>query len=46
MLAPYVLISAADAGIAQDYAAYRAAHRAVLHAYVERYVVRKKERGK
>ena len=46
MLAPYVLISAADAGIAQDYAAYRAAHRDVLHAYVERYVVRKKERGK
>jgi tetratricopeptide (TPR) repeat protein len=46
MLAPYVLISAADAGIAQDYAAYRAAHRDVLHAYVARYVVRKKERGK
>jgi tetratricopeptide (TPR) repeat protein len=46
MLEPYVLISAADEGIAQDYAAYRDAHRDVLHAYIEKYVVReKKESG-
>jgi tetratricopeptide (TPR) repeat protein len=45
MLAAYVLISAADEGIAQDYDAYRAAHRDVLHAYMEKYVVRKKGRG-
>ena len=45
MLAAYVLISAADEGIAQDYTAYRAEHRDLLHAYVEKYVVRKKGRG-
>ncbi|HJY41766.1 MAG TPA: tetratricopeptide repeat protein [Steroidobacteraceae bacterium] len=45
MLAAYVLISAADEGIAEDYAAYRAEHRDVLHAYMEKYVVRKKGRS-
>lgn len=39
MLEPYVLLSAADDGIARDYPAYRAAHRDRLHAYVERYVL-------
>jgi len=43
MLEAYVLISAADAGIAQDYAGYRDAHRDVLHAYIEKYVVREKK---
>ena len=42
MLAPYVLISAADEGIAQDYAAYRAAHRDVLRAYVDKHVIHRK----
>jgi tetratricopeptide (TPR) repeat protein len=40
MLEAYVLISAADEGIAQDYPAYRDAHRDVLHAYIEKYIVR------
>jgi tetratricopeptide (TPR) repeat protein len=40
MLEAYVLISAPDEGIAQDYPAYRDAHRDVLHAYIEKYVVR------
>jgi tetratricopeptide (TPR) repeat protein len=39
MIEPYVLLNAADQGIAQDYAAYRADHRDQLHAYIERYVV-------
>jgi tetratricopeptide (TPR) repeat protein len=42
MLEAYVLISAADEGIAQDYPAYRDAHRDVLHAYIEKYIVRQK----
>lgn len=45
MLEAYVLISAADEGIAQDYAAYRDAHRDVLHAYIEKYIVREKKGG-
>ena len=44
MLEAYVLISAPDEGIAQDYAAYRDAHRDVLHAYIEKYVVRDKKK--
>jgi tetratricopeptide (TPR) repeat protein len=44
MLEAYVLISAADEGIAQDYAAYRDAHRDVLHAYIEKYIVREKKK--
>lgn len=39
MLEPYVLLNAADQGIAQDYAAYRAAHRAELQEYLNRFVV-------
>ena len=39
MIEPYVLLNAADRGIAQDYAAYRADHRDQLYAYIERYVV-------
>jgi hypothetical protein len=45
MLEAYILVSAADEGIAQDYPAYRDAHRDVLHAYIEKYVVREKKRG-
>ncbi len=41
MLEPYVLVSAPDAGIAKDYAAYRAAHRDQLRSYLDRYVVRR-----
>lgn len=44
MLEAYVLISAPDEGIAQDYPAYRDAHRDVLHAYIEKYVVREKKK--
>jgi tetratricopeptide (TPR) repeat protein len=44
MLEAYVLISAPDEGIAQDYPAYRDAHRDVLHAYLEKYVVREKKK--
>lgn len=44
MLEAYVLISAPDEGIAQDYAAYRDAHRDVLHSYIEKYVVREKKK--
>jgi tetratricopeptide (TPR) repeat protein len=43
MLEAYVLISAPDEGIAQDYPAYRDAHRDLLHAYIEKHVVRKKK---
>ena len=42
MIEAYVLISAADEGISQDYAEYRDAHRDVLHAYIEKYIVREK----
>ena len=44
MLEAYVLISAPDEGIAQDYPAYRDAHRDVLHAYIEKHVVREKKK--
>jgi tetratricopeptide (TPR) repeat protein len=40
-LEPFVLFNRADAGIAQDYAAYRAAHRDVLRRYLDEYVVPK-----
>jgi hypothetical protein len=33
-----------DEGIAQDYPAYRDAHRDVLHAYIEKHVVREKKK--
>ena len=39
MLEAYVVLSAADDGIAQDYPAYRSAHRDLLRAYIEQYLV-------
>jgi tetratricopeptide (TPR) repeat protein len=39
MLDCWILISAADKGIAQDYDAYRKEHRQLLHDYLERFVV-------
>lgn len=39
MLEPYVVLSAADEGIAEDYPGYRSGHRDVLRAYVEKYLV-------
>lgn len=41
LLEPFVLFNRADAGIAKDYAAYRAAHRDVLRRYLNEYVVPK-----
>jgi tetratricopeptide (TPR) repeat protein len=38
MIEPYVLLSAADQGIAQDYVEYRAKNRAKLQAYLGEYV--------
>ncbi len=39
MLECWILLNGADQGIAQDYAAYRATHRELLHAYVDKYVI-------
>jgi tetratricopeptide (TPR) repeat protein len=39
MLECWILLSHADQGIAQDYAAYRATHRELLHEYMDKYVV-------
>lgn len=39
MLDCWILFHAADEGIAQDYPAYRAEHRQLLHDYLARYVV-------
>ncbi len=39
MLDCWILISAADQGIAQDYDAYRQQHRQLLHDYLSRFVV-------
>jgi hypothetical protein len=39
MIDCFVLINGADAGIAQDYEAYREQHRKLLHDYIERFVV-------
>ena len=39
MLDCWILISGADNGIAQDYAAYRDGHRQLLHDYIARFVV-------
>jgi tetratricopeptide (TPR) repeat protein len=40
MLECWILLDHADQGIAQDYAAYRAGHRDLLHAYMAKYDVR------
>jgi hypothetical protein len=39
MIEPFILLNAVDSGIARDYAVYRAAHRSMLHDYIERHVV-------
>lgn len=39
MIDCYILINRADAGIAQDYDAYRNQHRKLLHDYLDRFVV-------
>jgi hypothetical protein len=39
LIEPYVLFSLGDAGIARDYAAYRASHRQTLEDYLDRFVV-------
>ena len=39
MLECWILIDHPDQGIAQDYVAYRASHRELLHAYVAKYDV-------
>ena len=39
MLAPFVLLTHADEGIAEDYNTYRAAHRDKLIAFLDRYLV-------
>jgi len=41
LLEPFVLFNRADAGIARDYPAYRAAHRDLLRRYLDEYVVPK-----
>jgi len=35
----WILINAADLGIAQDYDAYRKDHRPLLHNYLDKFVV-------
>jgi tetratricopeptide (TPR) repeat protein len=39
MLECWILLNGADVGIVQDYVAYRATHRALLHAYIDKYVI-------
>jgi tetratricopeptide (TPR) repeat protein len=39
MLECWILLSGPDQGTAQDYVAYRATHRPLLHAYIEKYVI-------
>jgi hypothetical protein len=39
MLECWILLNHADAGIAQDYAAFRSTHRELLHAYMDKYLV-------
>jgi hypothetical protein len=46
MLEPYVLFNAADEGIAQDYAAYRAGHREQLARYIDQYLLVRPASGK
>jgi hypothetical protein len=42
MLECWILLDAPDQGIAQDYLAYRAKHRDLLHAYIAKYDVHPK----
>jgi hypothetical protein len=42
MLECWILLDHADQGIAQDYVAYRAEHRDLLHAYIAKYDVHPK----
>ena len=42
MLECWILLDRPDHGIAQDYVAYRAAHRDLLHAYIAKYDVHPK----
>ena len=39
MLECWIVLNGADQGIVQDYPAYRATHRALLHAYIDKYVI-------
>jgi tetratricopeptide (TPR) repeat protein len=39
MLECWIVLNGADQGIVQDYAAYRATHRALLCAYIDKYVI-------
>jgi len=39
MIEPYILLSAADQGIAQDYAAYRKKNRSKLEEYMSTFIV-------
>jgi len=39
MLECWILLNGADRGIVEDYAAYRATHRELLHAYIDKYVI-------
>jgi tetratricopeptide (TPR) repeat protein len=39
MLECWILLNGADKGIVQDYAAYRATHRELLRAYVDKYLI-------
>lgn len=43
MFEPYVLLHAADEGIAQDYDAYRNEHREVLQTYIKEHVLQRAE---
>jgi hypothetical protein len=40
LLESWILLSGSDAGIARDYAGYRAAHHEYLRTYIEKYVIR------
>jgi tetratricopeptide (TPR) repeat protein len=39
MLECWIVLNGADQGIVQDYAAYRATHRELLRAYIDKYVI-------
>jgi tetratricopeptide (TPR) repeat protein len=46
MIEPYVLLNAADEGIAQDYDAYRNAHRDVVRTYISEHVLHREDAKK